>query len=496
MKASCLTISRESVRLQATRVDQYKIMKARHGRRAADLNLGARGGGVVTTRPLERVEVDHTLCDVHLIDERTGAVIGRPWLTLLVDHYSGVILGYHLSRDPPSSLSVLLALRHAIMPKSGEWEIPLGIPNAVQEDSTQASTDEVAGELQVVRTEVARAIPRQVVYWVTHGVPELLVSDNGKDLISRHILESTGRLGINLMHAPVMAAWFKGTIERKNGTVNTRFFHRLPGSTLGRPMSAVKYDARKFACITEAQLRRLLERHIVTIENNAPRRQNSRSPNQLFVEGLLDLPARMPTSLNDLNAAFSRTEFRDVTSTGVQYFYLNYQSDQLAAILHTNKYRAKVTLQIQLEDLRTISFVHPETGELLTAKCTRDLGEYPYSLTRHQAALGVIKRMGGNPHFDVDLSRAQLVIDKEIAELNNSQNRRAIEKRRKAFGAVLAEGAAMGHEDVDALRDSAEASAQPTQRVFSIEDVDAALETAFARRPVLLTDLPSGKEQP
>ena len=72
MKASCLTISRESVRLQATRVDQYKIMKARHGRRAADLNLGARGGGVVTTRPLERVEVDHTLCDVHLIDERTG----------------------------------------------------------------------------------------------------------------------------------------------------------------------------------------------------------------------------------------------------------------------------------------------------------------------------------------------------------------------------------------------------------------------------------------
>ena len=67
--------------------------------------------------PLERVELDHFLCDVHLVCGKTGAALGRPWLTLAVDHYSGMVVGYHLTFAPPSAASVLAALRHAIVPK-------------------------------------------------------------------------------------------------------------------------------------------------------------------------------------------------------------------------------------------------------------------------------------------------------------------------------------------------------------------------------------------
>lgn len=122
MNFNCLSVSREFVRQAMNGIDQYQLMKARYGRIAADTTLGARGAGVVTTRPLERVEVDHTLCDVHLVDA-AGKPIGRPWLTLLVDHYSGAVLGYHLSLDPPSSASVIAALKHAILPKSGVWTV-------------------------------------------------------------------------------------------------------------------------------------------------------------------------------------------------------------------------------------------------------------------------------------------------------------------------------------------------------------------------------------
>lgn len=112
-----LKISRESVRQIALSVDRYAVMRQRFGRRAADTKRGPRGAGVITTRPLERVEMDHFLCDVHLVCEKTGVRLGRPWLTLAVDHYSGMVLGYHLSFAPPSAASVLAALRHAILPK-------------------------------------------------------------------------------------------------------------------------------------------------------------------------------------------------------------------------------------------------------------------------------------------------------------------------------------------------------------------------------------------
>ena len=112
-----LSVSRETVRQVALGTDSYEVMSARFGRQVADAKCKPRGAGVVTTRPLERVELDHFLVDVHLVCERTGKSLGRPWLTLLVDHYSGMLLGYHLTFAPPSAASVLAALRHAILPK-------------------------------------------------------------------------------------------------------------------------------------------------------------------------------------------------------------------------------------------------------------------------------------------------------------------------------------------------------------------------------------------
>ena len=65
-------------------------MAARWGKRAADREFAIVGPGPQTTRPLERVECDHTKLDLYVVDDRHGELIpiGRPWLTLVVDHYS------------------------------------------------------------------------------------------------------------------------------------------------------------------------------------------------------------------------------------------------------------------------------------------------------------------------------------------------------------------------------------------------------------------------
>ena len=61
-------------------------------------------------RPFEVAHVDHQLLDVHCISGATGAVLGRPWLTLVFDAFSRMPLGFTLRFDAPCVYSVLCAI--------------------------------------------------------------------------------------------------------------------------------------------------------------------------------------------------------------------------------------------------------------------------------------------------------------------------------------------------------------------------------------------------
>jgi len=61
-------------------------------------------------------QCDHTCVDVLLVDQH-GELIGRPWLTTVINSYSRCIMGINLGFDAPSSQVVALALRHRM-----EWQ--------------------------------------------------------------------------------------------------------------------------------------------------------------------------------------------------------------------------------------------------------------------------------------------------------------------------------------------------------------------------------------
>jgi putative transposase len=49
------------------------------------------------------VQIDHTEVDVFLDDDETRNTIDiRPWLTLAIDVFTRMIVGFHLSMDKPS----------------------------------------------------------------------------------------------------------------------------------------------------------------------------------------------------------------------------------------------------------------------------------------------------------------------------------------------------------------------------------------------------------
>lgn len=104
----------------------YRILKPYREKRQRKRALGWRGERLsLKTREGLEISVewsnqvwqaDHTKVDV-LVADRTGVVLGRPWLSTVVDTYSRCIMGIHLGFDAPSAAVVCLALRHAILPK-------------------------------------------------------------------------------------------------------------------------------------------------------------------------------------------------------------------------------------------------------------------------------------------------------------------------------------------------------------------------------------------
>lgn len=61
--------------------------------------------------PLDKIHMDYTLLDIDLYSCKTGGIIGRPWLTLLIDDYSKKVLSFYLSYEPPSDQSIIETIK-------------------------------------------------------------------------------------------------------------------------------------------------------------------------------------------------------------------------------------------------------------------------------------------------------------------------------------------------------------------------------------------------
>lgn len=391
-----LAISRETVRQLALTVDRYQVMRKRFGRALADNHRGPRAAGVTTTRVLERVEADHFLCDVHLVCHRTGVRLGRPWLTMVVDHHSGMALGYHLSFAPPSAAAVLAALRHAILPKSLTFQPEPSAP------SEQPST----------------------VRWLAYGIPDLLVVDNGMDLASAGVREACIALGIDLLFTPPRSPWYKGTVERFGRTINTRFIHWTPGTTLGQPLSG--YDGADHAALTFDAFRDLLERYIVTIHNQTPRRHGAKAPAQLFLESAQLWPLRMPTSMADFDAAVALEFTYTLQQTGLEFLGLRYQNEALGVLWNRSPASTRLSFKVNPLDLKTIQVRHPATGEYFAVDCL-DEYDWPRTLSFHKAVRTHAKTLGLSQTERHALAQAQRDLLARIADAA-SQSRRALRR--------------------------------------------------------------------
>lgn len=279
----------------------YRILRPQIEKQQSKRSLGWRGERLkIKTR--EGIELaiewsnqvwqcDHTKIDVLVVDQ-SGEILGRPWLTLVVDTYSRCIMGLHLGFDAPSAQVVGLALRHGILPK----QYP------------------AAYELQQV--------------WDTYGLPQYLYTDSGKDFRSRHLEQVATELGIILCLRRKPSDG--GIVERPFGTLNHEFFSTLPGYVSSR-VEKRSPKAESEACITLVELERLLVRYIVDHYNQ---RIDARMGNQSRIgrweAGRI---AQLPLlGERELDMCLLRRDQRTVYRNGyIQFANLTYQGEHLAA---------------------------------------------------------------------------------------------------------------------------------------------------------------------
>lgn len=208
--------SRNAVVARIKSLDKRELHERKYGAESASQRYDRKPGKKNTSRPLQHTQMDHTLVDVILVDDEKRCPVGRPWLTVVIDIHTRVILGYYLSLHAPSSVSVASAVSFAALPKHSflkSMNLPPGL-------------------------------------YPYYGVPAVIHMDNAKEFKSTKFQMACARNGIEPQWRPLGRKHYGGHVERLIGTLMTDNVHFLPGSTFSNVLKRRDYDSEKNAALT------------------------------------------------------------------------------------------------------------------------------------------------------------------------------------------------------------------------------------------------------
>ena len=347
--------SRKAIQARVSARSLKDLVRARDGAGAARQRFTPVQPGLRPRYPLAIVQIDHTKVDIQLVDDGTRAVLGRPWLTLLLDVYSRAVLGFHLSLDAPSAGGVALAIAQGVLAKA-DW----------------------LGE---------RALD---LAWPMCGVPASIHLDNGAEFHARALKRGCQQHGVRIDYRPPATPRFGGHIERLMGTLMKRV-HALPGSTSSHVQARGDYPAERKAVLTLREFERILALEVLGPYHNEVHSALGKSPAAAWQDGLaaagnvrqVDDPAAFVLD-------FLPFEERVVRREGVRLFNVTYFDGALTPLLDRANRRCRVKYDPRSMDA---VFVELPEGGHLRVPCA-DLGRLPISLWEQRAATRLLREEG------------------------------------------------------------------------------------------------------
>ena len=377
-------------------IDRRDVMLAREGRRAAAHAFDPAGKAERTDVPLGLVEMDHTKLDLFVVDDRTFLPIGRPWLTMAVDSFSRMPVGVYVGFEPPSIHSVMQCLRNAILPKT--W--------------------------------LADRFPEVENDWPCHGIPYEISVDRGMEFLSEGLADFCASVGISIRHSPTRKPWYKGTVERYFGTINTNLLHEQRGTTFSNILERGEYDPAKNAVIPFETLLRILHKWLVDVFARTPHRGLKGIPAVEWLKACQRDPVRTISHVSDLDVLLGNVETRTLRRTGIELNHLFYMDPGVVAWLrdpafHEKAPDRKVKIKFDPSNLSAIRVLDPRTLRYETVPVVPSYAGYAGGLTKWQHEV-ILRHVRQTMQEEVDLeslARAKEHIAEMVAQAMGAKRR-------------------------------------------------------------------------
>lgn len=320
--------SRRTIYREIARRSPYEVMVARYGKRRADKDFRVSMRGPETSHILERVVMDHTPADIIVVDDRSMLPLGRPTITSALDEHTRCLTGFYAGFEPPSCLAVMQCLKHAILPK----------------------------------TYLSREFPSVKNRWECYGTPETLVVDNPPEFHSTHFERACVQIGCELLYAKVRVPWYKGKLERFQGTMNRDLMHGQPGTTFSNILERDDYDPSKHAVVLLTTFREILHKWIVDVYLQTPHRGLKDIPAHNWHSETIGLQPPLPPSATELDIVLGMTAHRVVFHYGIELEGLKYNSPEMGELRRLLGANLKVELTFDAGDLGHINVLDPLKG--------------------------------------------------------------------------------------------------------------------------------------
>ncbi len=303
---------------------------ARYGRTAATKKFRSVLGHRVTSHALERAEIDHTPLDMFVVDDSTGLPLGRPWLTVCIDDFTRCVLGINIGFEPPSYLTVARCLRHSFVPKATLKALYPSVKNS----------------------------------WIAFGVMRSLVVDNGLEFHCKSLETACFSLGIEIHYSARKTPWFKGKVERFQGTLNRAVAHGQPGTTFSNILDKDDYVPTDHAVVSLSKLKEIVHLWIVDVYHQKPHRTLMLSPDVAWQSTVAPEDIPLPDDLDRLDAILGRAESRKLTHKGVEVDGLFYNSPELTSLRMKLGSKLDVEVRIDGGDVGQIIVLAPDQATM------------------------------------------------------------------------------------------------------------------------------------
>lgn len=367
-----------SIRARVRALDPEVVVAAREGLKAARDKHGTLLGPHDEPRwPFQRWEIDHTVADIYLVDEETRLPTARPILTLVIDAFSRMIVGFHISLRPASTLSVALALTQAVLPKD-----------------------------QFLRSHGIESP------WDCFGLPELLFTDNAAEFDSRGLQLGCAQYGIHGQFRPLGRPHFGGRIERLIGTMMGRI-QLMPGATM-RSVAArgEEYDPEQHAAYTLQELETRIATEICDVYHRSRHSAIGTTPLELYRFGILGddkTPGRglpsLPSDPLRFLIDFLPAERRSIQKYGLQIGHLRFHAPVLRALPKRSKGGDDYVVRYDPRNLSRVWVYAPEEGQYY--EVPRAESQMPaVALWEVKAAIKHLREQGQSPDDEAVIQRA------------------------------------------------------------------------------------------